>query len=81
MIGLFEADRTRAQPLVDGEAVRVGHHHVEDDEIGKERGAEADGLLATRGDHDIVPTGCERFLHETSDVRLVVDDKDPLRHA
>ena len=64
------------QTLDDREAVAVGEHHVEDDEVGAERLRGAERFGAVAGDLDVeafVPKGGR---DEIGDVCLVVDDED-----
>ena len=65
-----------AQPLHDREAVAVGEHHVEHDEVGPELLGRAEGVGSVGGDLDaesFVPQGgCD----EVGDGGFVVDDED-----
>ena len=65
-----------AQPLHDREAVAVGEHHVEHDEVGPERLRRAERVGAVAGDLDVEAFVAEGGCDEVGDVRLVVDDED-----
>ena len=64
------------QPLHDREAVAVGEHHVEHDEIGAERLRRAECFGAVAGDLDVEAFVAEGGCDEIGDVCLVVDDEN-----
>ena len=65
-----------AQPLHDREAVAVGEHDVEHDEVGAERLGRPQGVGAGAGDLDVEAFVAQGGRDEIGDVRLVVDDED-----
>ena len=65
-----------AQALHDLEAVAVGEHHVEHDEVGPERLGRAERVGAGAGDLDVEAFVAQGGRDEVGDVRLVVDDED-----
>ena len=65
-----------AQPLHDREAVAVGEHHVEHDEIGPELLGRAERFGAVAGDLDAEALVAQGGRDEVGDVCLVVDDED-----
>jgi hypothetical protein len=64
------------EALGDFEAVHVGEHDVEDDEVGLEAGGGAEGLGGVAGDLDLETGEAEGGGQERADVLLVVDDED-----
>ncbi|OEI67493.1 Transcriptional regulator (modular protein) [Curtobacterium sp. ER1/6] len=66
----------RPEALGDAEAVHVGEHDVEDDQVGLllEHGGDRLGTVADRADGE--PGEAQRGREEVADVRFVVDDQD-----
>jgi len=67
-----------AEPLGDVEALHVGEHDVEDDEIGLEGAHRRDGARARAGGLDGEALETEGHGHDVHDVRLVVDHEDAM---
>jgi hypothetical protein len=66
----------RAEALGDAEAVHVGEHHVEDDQIGLLFQDGRDGLRPVADGPDGEAGEAEARGQEVADVRFVIDDKD-----
>ena len=80
MIGERSSHGLLAQLLVHREPVHVGHHDVEEHEVGEVESRRAHGLAAVGGGLHVVPGHLERLGDEPADVGLVVDDEDSLGH-
>ena len=80
MIGELEIHGPGAQTLVHGEPVHVGHHDVEEHEVGDVEGGRANGLFAVRGRAHVVAGDLQRLGDEPADIRLVVHDQDAFGH-
>ena len=78
--GEHEDRRVAAPPelAADLEAVDLGEHQVEDDEVGLVAGVQRESLLAVRGADDRVALLLQVQAKEVDDVALVVDDEDRL---
>ena len=63
-------------PVQQFEAVAVGQHHVEDEEIGPEGRRFPDRVAAGAGDRHLEPFVAQRRRDQVGDVRLVVDDQN-----
>jgi hypothetical protein len=70
-----------AQTASDLKAVEVGHHDVEQDQVGAITGGLAQGLGAVNGRHDRIPPPLEHHAHQLQGVEIIVDDEDLLGHA
>ena len=66
-----------AQPAGDGEAVHVGEHHVEDDEVELVLGGLLQGGGAVAGHVDLEAGEAQRRGEQLADVGLVLDDEEP----
>ena len=73
MIG---TERARAQAAADLEAVHLGQHHVEHDEVEGLLGEARERLAAVRGLHDLVAVALQRERQQRLDRLLVVDQED-----
>ena len=62
-------------------AIHLGHHDIEQDEIGLLVTGGVEGVLAVVGDDDAQPLFCEVIAHEGAHVRLVVHNEDGLGHG
>ena len=63
------------------EAVEVGEHHVEHDEVGLVVGDGSERLPAVRGQDDVEPEVTEGGVEQEADVVLVVGDEDARRRG
>ena len=66
----------RAQALADVEAVEVGQHHVEHDEVGLHDGHGVDGVAAVGHRVHVEAGVAERGLEHRTQVVLVVDEQE-----
>ena len=71
--------RIRPEPPADLEPVQLGHHHVEQDEIGLCLLRRGERLLAVGRGDDVVPAGGQAHLQDVDVRRRVVHDQDPRR--
>ena len=80
VLGREEEDRRgvagRAEALGDAEAVHVGQHHVEDDQVGFLFEHRRDGLGAVADRTDREAGEAQARGEEVSDVGLVIDDEN-----
>src|SRR4051794_13099551 len=78
-----EDDRCRrplgAQPPGDLEALHVGQHHVEHDEVGAERVHRRERARAGAGRLHVIAVEAQGHRDDVDDVRLVVDDQHTVR--
>jgi hypothetical protein len=71
-----DPDAVGAQPAADLEAVEVGHHHVQHDQVGPEIPHRRQRVATRRRRGHIEADVLQRHGHQLGDVRLVVDDQD-----
>jgi hypothetical protein len=64
-----------AEPARDVEALDVGQHHVEHDQLRLERRRRGERLGAGRGRLDLEAVEAQRHRDDVEDVRLIVDDE------
>ena len=67
-----------AQPAADLDALDVGEHPVEDDQVGLDARDRGERVAAVRRLLDLVALVAERGRDGVDDRRLVVDDEDPV---
>jgi hypothetical protein len=67
--------------LRDLKSIDLGHHDVEDHQVGVQLADLQQRLLAVAGDRDVVTGIAQVQLDESRDVRIVVDDQDRLGHS
>ena len=67
------------QLAADRDAVELGHHDVEQDQVGLRFMGDREGLLAVAGGDDIVAVGGEAHAQDANIGRIVVGDQDPRR--
>jgi hypothetical protein len=65
----------------DLETVVAGHHHVEDDEVGRGLEGLIEGVATAGGRGDVIALGLERGLDDHDDIGFVVDNEDAVRHG
>ena len=70
-----------AELLADGEAVHLGHHDVEDDEVRADGLGLLERLLAVVGGFDAEALVVQVEAGKLNDVLLVIDNEDGSRHA
>jgi hypothetical protein len=71
--------RVASEALADVDAVVVGHHQVQHDEVGAERLDQVEGFATRARGLDLVAVAGEGDPDEVRDVGLVVDDEHPCR--
>jgi hypothetical protein len=69
------------EPLQHLEPVDVGHHQVEEQQVGPERADLVEGVLSVLRRRDLVAVLGERLREHLADEPLVVCDEDLLSHA
>ncbi len=64
------------EPAGDGEAVHIGQHHVEDEEVGVGLLRQAQGLGSVGGGDDVEACEAQARREEFADVGLIVDNEE-----
>ena len=73
------SDRVGAEQPADLEAVALGHHHVEQDQVRQVGQRRVEGLLAVGGGHDLVALADQPGPQDVEARRAVVGDQDARR--